>query len=101
MSLHFTKRKEPNENEVTEASGLGYGTGSYNGERTKKIPIEYYLSVEYSKSSNSFQDRTLLSVKKDKPYFDNKFTRVKFWKSNGGNFVNPLIYKIDKSDYVS
>lgn len=101
VSLHFTKRKEPNENEVTEASGLGYGTGSYNGERTKKIPIEYYLSVEYSKSSNSFQDRTLLSVKKDKPYFDNKFTRVKFWKSNGGNFVNPLIYKIDKSDYVS
>ena len=101
VSLHFTKRKEPNENEVTEASGLGYGTGSYNGERTKKVPIEYYLSVEYSKSSNSFQDRTLLSVKKDKPYFDNKFTRVKLWKSNGGNFVNPLIYKIEKSDYVS
>ena len=101
VSLHFTKRKEPNENEVTEASGNSYGTGSYNGERTKKIPIEYYLSVEYSKSNNSFQDRTLLSVKKDKPYFDNKFTRVKFWKSNGGNFVNPLIYKIDKSEYVS
>jgi hypothetical protein len=101
VSLHFTKRKEPNENEVTEASGLGYGTGSYNGERTKKVPIEYYLAVEYSKSSNSFQDRTLLSVKKDKPYFDNKFTRVKLWKSNGGNFVNPLIYNIEKSDYVS
>lgn len=101
VSLHFTKRIEPNENEVTEASGNSYGTGNSNGNRTKKIPIEYYLSVEYSKSNNSFQDRTLISVKKDKPYFDNKFTRVKFWKSNGGNFINPLIYKIDKSDYVS
>jgi len=101
VSLHFTKRIEPNENEVTEASGNSYGTGDSHGDTKKKTPIEYYLSVEYSKSSNSFQDRTLLSVKKDKPYFDNKFTRVKFWKSNGGNFVNPLIYKIDKSDYVS
>ncbi len=101
VSLHFTKRIEPNENEVTEASGNSYGTGNSNGNSSKKIPIEYYLSVEYSKSNNSFQDRTLLSVKKDKPYFDNKFTRVKFWKSNGGNFINPLIYKIDKSDYVS
>lgn len=101
VSLHFTKRIEPNENEVTEASGSGYGTGSYNGDRNKKTPIEYYLSVEYSKSNFSFQDRTLLSVKKDKPYFDNKFTRVKFTKSNGGNFVNPLLYKIDKSNYVS
>lgn len=101
VSLHFTKRIEINEIEVTEASGNSYGTGDSNGATKKKTPIEYYLTVEYSKSNNSFQDRTLLSVKKDKPYFDNKFTRVKFWKSNGGNFVNPLIYKIDKSDYVS
>lgn len=101
VSLHFTKRIEPSENEVTGASGNSYGTGDSHGDTKKKTPIEYYLSVEYSKSNNSFQDRTLLSVKKDKPYFENKFTRVKFWKSNGGNFVNPLLYKIDKSEYVS
>lgn len=101
VSLHFTKRIEPSENEVTGASGNRYGTGDSHGDTKKKTPIEYYLSVEYSKSNNSFQDRTLLSVKKDKPYFYNKFTRVKFWKSNGGNFVNPLLYKIDKSEYVS
>ncbi len=101
VSLHFTKRIEVTENEVTEASGSGYGTGSPYSNRERKTPIEYYLAVEYSKSSFSFQDRTLISLKKEKPYFDNKFTRVKFTKSNGGNFINPLIYKIDKSDYVS
>lgn len=101
VSLHFTKRIEPKEYEIAGESGNGYGTGDSNGDKKKKTPIEYYLTVEYSKSSFSFQDRTLASVKKDKPYFDNKFTRVKFTKSNGGNFVNPLIYKIDKSDYVS
>lgn len=101
VSLHFTKRIEVTENEVTEASGSGYGTGSPYSNRGRKTPIEYYLAVEYSKSSFSFQDRTLVSLKKEKPYFDNKFTRVKFTKSNGGNFINPLIYKIDKSDYVS
>lgn len=101
VSLHFTKRIETSENEVTIDSGTFYGTGDSHGATKKKTPIEYYLAVEYSKSNFSFQDRTLLSVKKNKPYFNDKFTRVKFWKSIDGNFVNPLIYKIDKSDHVS
>ncbi len=103
VSLHFTKRIEPKEYEIAGESGHSYGNGSgnSNGNIKKKTHIEYYLAVEYSKSNFSFQDQTLLSAKKSKPYFDNKFTKVKFTKSNGGNFVNPLIYKIDKSDYVS
>jgi hypothetical protein len=103
VSLHFTKKIEPKEYpEVGESgNGTGYGTSSTRSERNYKTPVEYYLSVDYAKSGNSFQDRTLLSVKKDKPYFDNKFTGVKLWKSNGGNVVNPLLYKIDKENYVS
>jgi len=103
VSLHFTKRIEPKEYEVAGESGSSYGNGTGNSkeDRNYNKPIEHYLAVEYSKSNFSFQDRTLISVKKEKPYFDNKFTRVKFTKSTYGNFVNPRLYKIEKSDYVS
>lgn len=96
VSLHFTKHKE-----VILDPNAHYASGSPNPISERKKPIEFYLSVSYSKSPFSFQDRTLLTVKKDKPYFDSKFQSVKFLKSISSNYVNPLIYKIDKPNYVS
>ena len=43
VSLHFTKRIEPSENEVTGASGNSYGTGDSHGDTKKKTPIEKLL----------------------------------------------------------
>jgi hypothetical protein len=101
VSLHFTKRIEVKESEFSGNGGNSYGTGNSNGAEHRKIPIEYYLAVGYSKSNFSFQDRTLVSVKKDKPYFDSKFSKVKFMKSSYSNYVNPLRYKIEKSAHIS
>lgn len=101
VSLHCTKRIEVKESEFSGNGGNSYGTGNSNGEGTNRKPIGYYLTVLYSKSSFSFQDRTLVSVKKDKPYFDNQFSEIQFMKSPYPNYVNPVLYKIDKSTHIS
>jgi hypothetical protein len=101
VSLFFTKRIEVKESEFSGNGGSNYGIGDSNGDKNNRKPIEFYLAVTYSKSNFSFQDRTLVSVKKDKPYFDSRFSKVKFMKSTYSNYVNPLLYKIDKLAHIS
>ena len=68
VSLHFTKQVEVN----IDPNG-SYGTIDPNFERNTKEPIKYHLWVIYSKSNFDFQDRTLLTLYNDKPFFDAKF----------------------------
>ena len=99
VELHFTKRIElkldPN---VKYYSGSPY---TLEEREERKKSSEFYLAVGYSKSSFSFQDQTLVSLKRNKPYFDNKYSKVSFVKSMRNNYVNSAIYDIEKTSSIA
>lgn len=96
VELHFTKRIE-----IKLDPNVKYYSGSPHPMKERKEPTEFYLAVGYYKSNFSFQDKTLVSIKRNKPYFDNKYSKVNFFKSIRNNYVNPAIYDIDKKSSIA
>jgi len=96
VELHFTKRIE-----TKLDPNVKYYSGSPYPIKERKEPTTFYLAVGYSKSNFSFQDKTLVSLKRNKPYFDNKYSKVSFVKSLRNNYVNPAIYDIDKTSSIA
>ncbi len=95
VELHFTKqfRKEDNPN-------VKYYTDNPDYAKNIKERTEFYLSVEYPKPGYNSANKTLLTLKKNKPFFDDKYSKVTLVKSMRTNYVNPEVYTIDASSTV-